>query len=63
MGDHPYSTQNISSKLMSEVKKALKNKHYGSIEIYIQDYKVTQITERTIQKLDKEKSGREKTGS
>lgn len=46
-----YSTKKISSTLVSEIKKALKSvKEYGSVELYIQDNKVTQITVRTITK-------------
>ena len=36
---------------MEEIKQALKNvRGWGSVEIYVQDYKVTQITERNIKK-------------
>jgi hypothetical protein len=39
--------------LMQEIKKALKNINgWGSVEIYIQDYKVVQITERNIRKTN-----------
>lgn len=46
-----YSTNRITSKLLTEIKEAIQNKFYGSVEIYIQDSKVTQITERVIKKL------------
>lgn len=45
-----YSTQKISSKLVDELKTILQNVTYGSIEIYVQDRKVTQITVRHIKK-------------
>jgi len=46
-----YSTKRPSKQLLSELKRALKNiKGYGSVEIYVQDYKVVQITERNIKK-------------
>lgn len=46
-----YSTQRISPSLISKIVEVLKNKSYGSIEIYIENFNVTQITERTITKL------------
>jgi len=49
MVDH--STKKITRELLDEIKEALKNvRGYGSVEIYIQDYKVTQITQRNIKK-------------
>ena len=46
-----YSTKHVSDKLVKEVVEALKNiKGWGSVEIYVQDYKVVQITERNIKK-------------
>lgn len=46
-----YSTKQVTEKLLSEIKEALKSvKGWGSVEIHVQDYKVTQITERTIKK-------------
>ena len=50
--DHDYSTQKIKPQLVSQIVDALKNKAYGSVEIYIQNYTVTQITERTITKVN-----------
>ena len=39
--------------LLDEIKEALKNvRGYGSVEIYVQDHKVTQITERNIKKTN-----------
>ncbi len=49
-----YSTKKISETLVFEIKKALKSvKNYGSVEIYIQDGNVTQITIRNIKKTGK----------
>ena len=46
-----YSTQNISEALVSEIVHALKTvSTYGSVEIYIQNSVVTQITVRNIKK-------------
>lgn len=48
-----YSTKKITQDLLNEVKVALKNvRGWGSVEIYVQDYKVTQITERNIKKTN-----------
>jgi len=49
MVDH--STKKIGRDLLEEVKLALKNvRGWGSVEIYVQDHKVTQITARNIRK-------------
>jgi hypothetical protein len=49
MVDH--STRKITKDLLDEIKFALKNvRGWGSVEIYVQDHKVTQITERNIRK-------------
>ena len=46
-----YSTKKITRDLIDELKTALKNvRGWGSVEIYVQDFKVTQITERNIKK-------------
>lgn len=43
----------IDSKLLTELERALaKIDGYGSVELYIQQNKVTQITARNIQKTD-----------
>ena len=45
------STKKLSSRLLQEIVSAIKNiKGYGSVEIYIQNFKVVQITERNIKK-------------
>lgn len=51
--DSDYSTLKITPQLISRIVDALRNKSYGSIEIYIENYNVTQISERTITKLAK----------
>jgi hypothetical protein len=45
-----YSTKRISSQLLEEIKGALQSVNFGSIEIFISDSNVTQITTRTIKK-------------
>jgi len=45
-----YSSNSLSTSLLSEIKEALQTVNYGSIEIYVQDKKVTQITVRNIKK-------------
>jgi hypothetical protein len=48
-----YSTKQVSEELVKEVIAALKNvRGWGSVEVYIQDYKVVQITERSIKKTN-----------
>ena len=49
--DEAFSTQHISPQLVSQVIDAIRNKAYGSVEIYISNYTVTQITERVINKI------------
>lgn len=46
-----YSTKKIHDDLVEEILEALKNiRGWGSVEIYVQDFKVVQITERNIKK-------------
>lgn len=46
-----YSTESISKVLLDEISSAIKKiDGYGSVEIYIQDSIVTQITTRNIKK-------------
>jgi len=48
-----YSIKKISNLLVLEIKKALKSvNNYGSVEIYIQNGVVTQITVRNIKKTN-----------
>lgn len=51
MTDQKYSTKTISSHLLGELEDSLKSvQGWGSVEIFIQDYNVTQITEKNIKK-------------
>ncbi|PIP32776.1 hypothetical protein COV53_01895 [Candidatus Gottesmanbacteria bacterium CG11_big_fil_rev_8_21_14_0_20_37_11] len=48
-----YSTKKITQDLLAEIKVALKDvRGWGSVEIFVQDFKVTQITERNIKKTN-----------
>lgn len=48
-----YSTRSISQALLEELTQALQHVGpYGSVEIYIQNSVVTQITMRNIKKTD-----------
>lgn len=49
--NNEFSTQNISPTLISQIVEALRNKGWGSIEIYIENHQVVQITERKITKI------------
>jgi len=53
--DEEFSTQKISPQLVSQILEAVKNKAYGSVEIYVENFNVVQITERTITKVRKTK--------
>lgn len=46
-----YSTREDDNSLLDQIKKALENIKWGSIEIFIQDSMVVQITERNIKKF------------
>lgn len=50
-----YSTKPVRDELLEEIKKALTNIKWGSIEIFIQDSLVVQITERNIKKMSEKK--------
>lgn len=52
-----YSTKKIDPSLTEEIVEALKNiRGWGSVEIYVQNYKVVQITERNIKKTSSDLS-------
>jgi hypothetical protein len=52
-----FSTKKISQTLVGEIKKSLKSvKNFGSVEIYVQNGVVTQITVRNIQKTNNPKT-------
>jgi hypothetical protein len=48
------NTNKVSSHLLSEIKEALESVNFGSIEIFVQDKIVTQITVRNIKKTSVE---------
>ena len=58
--DENFSTQQISPKLVSQIIEAIRDKAYGSVEIYIENYNVVQITERTITKVGRSSNGQRK---
>ncbi len=46
-----YSTKRVNQELLKEIAEALQNiRGWGSVEIFVQDYKVVQIVERNIKK-------------
>lgn len=45
-----YSTKAISDKLLNEIKESLSKLDFGSIEIYVNNGEVNQITTRYIKK-------------
>ncbi len=45
-----YSTDKITNQLIEEIKTALDKLDWGSIEIYVQNSEVVQITRRQIKK-------------
>jgi len=47
-----YSTKEISQTLINEIKEALNGLDYGSVEVYIVNGEVTQITKRHIKKTN-----------
>lgn len=47
-----YSTKEIAPILISEIKEVLKGLDYGSVEIYVVNNEVTQITRRLIKKTN-----------
>lgn len=50
-----YSTKKVSKELIEEIIEALKNiRGWGSVEIFVQDFKVVQIIERNIKKTQSE---------
>lgn len=55
-----YSTQKVTITLLDEIKRALHRVAFGSIEIFVQDNIVTQITVRNIKKTRYKLNGNEK---
>jgi len=51
MADNYYSTKRVSKQLLGEVLSSIKSiEGWGSVEIFIQNFVVTQITEKNIKK-------------
>ena len=48
----PYSTKSVSKQLIQEIIKSLKGLDFGSLEIYVVNREVTQITKRQIKKTN-----------
>ena len=56
MANHIYSTKNVSQKLLKEIKETLVGLNFGSVEIYVVNNEVTQITRRHIKKTNNKNS-------
>jgi hypothetical protein len=57
------STKEVNKELLGEIIEALKNiRGWGSVEIFVQDFKVVQIIERNIKKTNQVQNA-VKTGS
>lgn len=56
--DSPYSTKAISEQLIKEITKSLQDLDYGSLEIYVVNHEVTQITKRHIKKTNHNHNGK-----
>ena len=56
------SDTGTNQKLLKEIVLALQNiKGWGSVEIFVQNHKVTQITERNIKKTEHSINGQTKS--
>lgn len=58
-----YSTKKISPVLIEEIIDALHNVRWGSVEIFVQDSHVVQITERNIRKTHQNELKVQKNGT
>lgn len=59
-----YSTKHISKSLSEEIAEALKNiRGWGSVEVFVQDFKVVQIVERNIKKTNSSTNSNRATSS
>ncbi|KKP92862.1 MAG: hypothetical protein UR98_C0016G0004 [Parcubacteria group bacterium GW2011_GWA1_36_12] len=47
-----FSTKKISVKLINEICNTLSNLDYGSVELFVNNSEVTQITRRNIKKTN-----------
>lgn len=54
----PSTKKNVDDTLLAEVKQSITNIKWGSLEIFIQDSKVVQITERNIKKMESQSKGK-----
>lgn len=53
-----YIKNNFSDRLMKDIKDELERIGFGSLEIYVQNNKVTQMTVRNIKKTNVEIQGK-----
>lgn len=49
-------SKNPTTELLNMLSKAIDSKTYGSIEVYLEEGQITQITQRIIKKMKKAKS-------
>ena len=50
------TTHSVNAKTLEEIRTALTTIKWGSIEIFVQDSQVVQITERSIKKMSEKKA-------
>ena len=50
------TTHSVNAKTLEQIKTALTTIKWGSIEIFVQDSQVVQITERSIKKMSEKKA-------
>ena len=50
--DNHYSTKKINQKLLEEIKDVLAGLDFGSVEVFVTNSEVTQITKRQIKKTN-----------
>ncbi len=55
------SKSSTTTDLLSILSRAMDSKIYGSIEVYLEEGQITQITQRIIKKIKKAKSPLEKS--
>ncbi len=54
-----YTTDKISNELLQELAQSIKNiRGWGSVEIFVQNFRITQITEKNIKKTFENINGR-----
>ncbi len=54
--DKSSAKQSVNAKTLEQIKTALTTIKWGSIEIFVQDSQVVQITERSIKKMSEKKA-------